>query len=92
MHYRRGWTPGGEPDYVRAYAYQFANLKVNEAIFASSVYPSHRNRLRAIEDSLANLASYLTPQQTAEAAALGRRLLRENPNCCVSFFFGQTSE
>jgi len=85
--HRRGISGAG-PDYRMVYAYQLAHFKLMESAYAGSVYPSHRNMLQAMEDSLATTASYLTPEQTAEAAALGIRLLADNKNCCTASQFG----
>lgn len=87
--YKRGFA-GGQPDYVQVYAFQFAEFKLVERVYGQSVYPSHRNMLVAMEDSVRNTGSYLTPQETQQATELGVRLLKENQNCCVGLIFGTT--
>jgi hypothetical protein len=88
--HKHGRTPEGQPDYVRAYAYQFAELKLVESVYGNSQFPSHRNLLRGIEGALSNTSSYLTPQETQEAIALAERYLKDNPHCCVGILFGMT--
>ena len=90
MH-KRG-IGGGAPDHVRSYAYQLTELRLVDAVYGASAYPSHRNMLVDIENALSNTASYLTPQQTADAVRLSDGWLRTNPHCCVGLLFGATYE
>lgn len=85
MMYRKGipTSAGGQPDYVRAYAYSFVGFKLREAAYAGSASQAHRGRLVAMEDSLRHWSSYLTPQQTDEAVSLAKQILTENHNCCA---------
>ncbi len=89
--YRRG-VAGGDPDYVRSYAYQLTELRLVQAVYGASEFPSHRNMLMGIENALSNTASYLTPQQTADAVRMSDRWLRTNPRCCIGLLFGATYE
>lgn len=88
--YMRGIS-GAPQDYVRAYAYQLIQFKLNEYAYRDSVFPSHRAALQSMESSLAAIASYLTPDQTSKAVALAAQLVRQNPNCCVGRIFGTTN-
>lgn len=89
--YRRG-VGGNAPDYVRSYAYQLTELRLMQTVYGNSAYPSHRNMLMGIENALSNTASYLTPQQTADAVRMSDQWLRSNPHCCVGLLFGATYE
>lgn len=89
--YRRG-VGGNAPDYVRTYAYQLTELRLVRTVYGNSAYPSHRNMLIGIENAMSNTASYLTPQQTADAVRMSDQWLRSNPHCCVGLLFGATYE
>ena len=89
IKYRKGVVTG-EPDYVRAYAYQFIELKLLQAAYESSASPHRASLLGAVEDSLRYTGGFLNPQQTAAAEALAKQLLAENPNCCSGSIFGVT--
>ncbi|MGH8237022.1 MAG: hypothetical protein ACREXP_08370 [Steroidobacteraceae bacterium] len=89
IKYSQG-VAGGQPDYVRAYAYKLIEVKLLEAVYQDSASPNHRSMLGAMQESLRYTGGFLDPQQTVAAEALAKQLLAENPNCCSGSIFGVT--
>ena len=89
--YKRG-VNGSGPDYLRSYAYQLTEVRLVKSVYGDSAFPSHRNMIVGMENALSNTASYLSPQQTADAVRLADQMLRNNRHCCVGLLFGATYE
>lgn len=84
-------TAMGEPDYVRAYAFNLIYLKLDMAAraYGQSWKPPESQRLDryiAYEQHLKQIGGYLTPQQQADAERLAIRMIRNNENCCTGTF------
>jgi hypothetical protein len=88
LMFKQGNVPGGQRDYVRSYMYQLIEFKLAEAVYGQSAFPYHRNKLRGLEEVLANTASHLTPAETNQAIEAAKRNLQQHPSCCIGFTFG----
>lgn len=87
IYYRDGIPEslGGEPDYIRMYAFQLIRNKLHEA---ASQWASHSNsnKLAAMDNALRGTGGFLTPQEQEEAEALAAEILSEDRNCCLGMW------
>jgi|ADGO01.1.fsa_nt_gi hypothetical protein len=84
-------SAGGEPDYVRAYAYNLIYLKLELAARARGEpwKPGASPRLDryiAYEERLKQIGGFLSPQQQAAAEKLAIQMVSMNKHCCTGSF------
>jgi hypothetical protein len=77
---------GGGPDPVKSHAYLtvYAELvRADYAVRAVLEDPAARDSIAADNQSLRESASKLDESELADALALAKRILTDNPNCCL---------
>lgn len=89
--YAQGWGDM-TPDPVKAYAYTLLYLNILQAAYADQegvVAPYFWTVLRT--SPIHEFAEHLTHPQAAQATALAKRTLRDNPRCCVGLRMAESS-
>jgi hypothetical protein len=83
LYYRRGVPDhmGGQPDYVRTYAYQLIRNKVYESAMQEEG-SADAGRLQAMDNALRATGGHLNAQEQALAEDLAADMLEANINCC----------